>query len=119
MRRLAVGTIALGLVVASLAAHGPSVRAQPVASIALPSPGETEPLYPGCNNIGLTFPNETASEVVVETVTPTEAVEAIWRHDAALNKWEGFSPAAPEASDLLTVDFLDAVWLCIAGGPPG
>ncbi len=119
MRRLAIGAVALGLVVASLAAYGLPARAQPVASIALPAPGETEQLYPGCNNIGLTFPNGTASDAVVQAVTPTEAVEAMWRHDAAQSTWQAFSPAAPGASDLLTVNFLDAVWLCVAAAPPG
>jgi hypothetical protein len=119
MRRLAIGAIALGLAVASLAAYGLPAWAQPVASIALPPPGETEQLYPGCNNIGLTFPNDTASDTVVQAVTPTEAVEAMWRHDAALGKWQAFSPAAPGASDLLTVNFLDAVWLCVAAATPG
>jgi hypothetical protein len=42
----------------------------------------------------------------------------MWRHDAAMNRFEGFSPVAPQASDLLTVGFLDAVWLCIGGAAP-
>jgi len=105
-------------VVVLLAAHGPSVRAQPVATITLPSPGGTKQLWPGCNNIALSFPDGTASQAVVQAVTPAGAVQAMWRHNAALNKFEGFSPAAPQASDLLTVNFMDAVWLCLAGTPP-
>jgi hypothetical protein len=116
--RLLIGIVALAVVTALLAAHGSSVRAQPVASIALPEPrGATVDLYPGCNNIALSFPDGTACESVVDAVTPGGVVGAMWRHDAALNKWEGFSPAVPAASDLLTVNMWDAVWLCVAGAP--
>jgi hypothetical protein len=41
----------------------------------------------------------------------------MWRHNAALNTFEGFSPAAPQASDLLTVNQWDAAWLCVAEAP--
>jgi len=117
MKGLGITAIALALVVV-LAAYGPSVRAQPVASIALPDPGDTEQLNPGCNNISLTFPDGTASDTVAQAVTPAGALQAMWRYDAALKTWEGYSPAAPPAaSDLLTVGFLDSVWLCVAGGP--
>jgi hypothetical protein len=106
-----------GLVVL-LAGHWSSGRAQPVASITLPPPGAVLQLYPGCNNIGVTFSDGTPSGTVLDAVSPAGSVEAMWRHDAAQQRWEGFSAAAPEASDLLTVNFLDAIWLCLVGGPP-
>jgi hypothetical protein len=115
MKRLAVTVVGLALVAALLAARGSLVHAQPVASITLPDPGSTEQLYEGCNNISLTFPDGTASETVLQAVTPSEAVQAMWRYNAAESRFVGFSPAAPQASDLLTVDFLDAVWLCVTG----
>ena len=108
------------MVAALLAAHGPAARAQPVASITLLDPCDTErtvDLYPGCNNIALSFPDGTTSQTVVQAVTPAGMVQSMWRHDAAQNRFEGFSPAAPQASDLLTVNFMDAVWLCLAGAP--
>ena len=95
-----------------------SGRAQPVASITLPPPGAVLQLYPGCNNVGLTFSDGTASGAVLDAVSPAGSVETMWRHDAAQQRWEGFSAAEPEASDLLTVNFLDAVWLCLVGGSP-
>jgi hypothetical protein len=95
-----------------------SGRAQPVASITLPPPGATEQLYPGCNNVGLTFSDGTPSGAALDAVSPAGSVETMWRHDAAQQRWEGFSAAAPAASDLVTVNFLDAVWLCLVGGPP-
>jgi inhibitor of cysteine peptidase len=88
--------------------------AQPVAAIALPAPGSRVDLYEGCNNVALTFPDGTAIETVVAAVTPAGAVDAVWRHDAALGRFEGFNPRYPAVSDLRTVDFLDAVWLCVA-----
>ncbi len=116
--RLSIGLMAVAAVAAAfLAAHGPSVRAQPVASIALPAPGSTEQLYPACNNISLTFPDGTPCETVVQAVTPAGAVEALWRFNPSQNRFEGFSPAYPQASDLHSVYFLDAVWLCIYEGP--
>jgi inhibitor of cysteine peptidase len=98
--------------VAPLAVAGSRVQAQPVATITLPEPGGIEQLYEGCNNIALTFPNGTTSQTVVQAVSPVGAVESMWRHEASQNRFLGFSPAAPQASDLLTVNFLDAVWLC-------
>ncbi len=96
-----------------LAGSAASVSAQPVATIALPDPGEPKALYAGCNLLSLTFPDGTTSEQVIDVVTPPEAVETLWRQTATLDRFEGFSPAFRQASDLLTVDFLDPVWICI------
>ena len=117
MRRLGIVSVGLALLVTLLALGGSPVRAQPVASIALPPPRGTVQLYSGCNNIALSFPDGTDSQTVVEAVTPAGVVQAMWRHNAALNRFEGFSPAAPQASDLLTVNQWDAVWLCGAAAP--
>jgi hypothetical protein len=121
-KELSMGLITvIAIVAALLAAHGPSVRAQAVASIALPPPGGTVQLYPWCTNIALTFPDGTPSQDVVQAVTPADSVRSMWRHHGSLNKWEGFSPAQPQppVSDLLSVDFLDAVWICGTGGGGG
>jgi hypothetical protein len=114
---IALAAILAALVVL-LAGHWSSGRAEPVASITLPPPGAVLQLYPGCNNVGLTFGDGTASGAVLDAVSPAGSVETMWRHDAAQQRWEGFSPAAPEASDLLTVNFLDAMWLCLVGSSP-
>ena len=109
--------IVVGLAMALLAGSGESVWAQPVASIALPAPGSTQQLYSGCNNISLTFPDGTPSQTVVQAVTPASTVETLWRFNGPLNKFEGFSPAFPQASDLMSVHFLDAVWFCMSAAP--
>jgi hypothetical protein len=118
-RKLCIVLLAGAAVVAALlVSHAPSAQAQPVATITLPAPGAAKQLYPGCNNITLSFPDGTPSQTAVQAVTPPGSVEAMWRHSAALNKFEGFSPAYPQASDLLTVNFLDAVWVCMVEGLP-
>ncbi len=100
-----------------LVVRWPATQAQSVASITLPEPGSTKLLYPGCNNITLTFPEGTSSTTAVEAVTPRGTVNTMWRYSAAERRWDGFSSAATGAKDLLTVGFLDAVWLCIGGQP--
>jgi hypothetical protein len=118
---LLVVLVLVGAVATAVLASGggSSAQAQPVVSIALPAPGVAKQLYSGCNNIGLTFPDGTQSQAVVQAVTPAGAVQSMWRHNAALNQFVGFSPAAPQVSDLLTVSFMDAVWLCVTAAPGG
>jgi hypothetical protein len=105
--------IMVGLAMAVLAGTAASVSAQPVATIALPQPGELKELYTGCNLLSMTFPDDTTSEDVINAVSPSGIVDALWRQTATLDRFEGFSPAARQASDLLTVRFLDPVWICI------
>jgi len=106
----------LATVVTLLASFHSLALAQPVASIALPAPAPARQLYPGCNNIGLSFPDGTPSATVIQAVTPGGTVDTMWRHSAAQNRFEGYSAQFPQASDLLTVNFMDAVWLCMAEG---
>jgi hypothetical protein len=116
------------LVAALVVYSSPLVKAQQVATITLPAPGATKALYEGCNNIALTFPDRTpvghphpgwTTQSVVDAVEPSSALQSIWRYDASLNQFLGFSVAAPQASDLLTVFFLDAVWICVTAPAVG
>jgi hypothetical protein len=50
---------------------------------------------------------------VVTGVAPAEALDAIWLFDPASGAWQGYSPAAPEASDLASVNNLDAIFVCM------
>jgi inhibitor of cysteine peptidase len=111
---LMAAVLALTAAATLLAVAGPPVRAQAVASIALPEPGGVEQLYEGCNNVALTFPDGTSIEAVLQAVSPAGAAQSIWWYDASQGRFLGFSPAAPQASDLLTVNFQDAVWLCVS-----
>ena len=96
----------------------PTAHAQPTATIALPEPGAAKELYAGCNMVALTFPNGTSSQAVANAVSPVGSVQAIWSYDAAQQRFTAFSPSAPQASDLISVNFLQAVWVCIGGTPP-
>jgi hypothetical protein len=110
------------LVVALLAGAGAAV-AQPDQS----QPGGMPPLPQrlvdlavGCNNVALTYLDGTPVGVVVSSIDPQGAMYAIWRLNASPPppatgpQFEGFAPAAPQASDLQGVDFLEAVFLCVS-----
>jgi hypothetical protein len=85
-----------------------------------PIPVRVVDLAVGCNNIALTYPDGTPVGVVVGSINPQGAMYAIWRLNAAPPTpgvgptYEGFAPAAPEASDLQGVNFLEAVFLCVS-----
>ena len=90
----------------------PSVKA--VAVIPLAS-FETEAvdLVPGCSLLSATWPDETPIATVAEAVAPPEALDAVWAFDAETGTWQGFSAANPEVSDLMSVDQLDAIFVCV------
>ena len=85
-----------------------------------PIPLRVVDLAVGCNNVALTYPDGTPVGVVVGSINPQGAMYAIWRLNAspptpgAGPTYEGFAPAAPEASDLQGVNFLEAVFLCVS-----
>jgi hypothetical protein len=74
---------------------------------------ESVDLLPACNPVAMTWPDATPIETVVGAVAPAEALDAIWKFDPESGEWQGHSPAAPEASDLVSVDMLDAVFVCM------
>jgi hypothetical protein len=77
-------------------------------------------LVVGCNNVALTYADGTPVGTVVGSIEPSGAMYAIWRLNAsppppaAGPTYEGFAPAAPQASDLESVGFLEAVFLCVS-----
>jgi len=73
-------------------------------------------LSTGCNTIGLTYPDGTSPSQVADAVTPSGALESIWRLDSATGSFQAYVAAAPQASDLTSLQFLDAVFVCM-GGP--
>jgi hypothetical protein len=80
-----------------------------------PSTTISTPLGAGCNVVGLSFPDGTDPSQVADAVTPADAFESMWRLDNASGSFEAYMAAAPEASDLTSLQFLDAVFLCTAG----
>jgi len=85
-----------------------------------PEPLRIVDLAVACNNVALTYPDGTPVGVVVGSINPQGALYAIWRLNAspptpgAGPTFEGFAPAAPQASDLQGVNFLEAVFLCVS-----
>jgi beta-lactamase superfamily II metal-dependent hydrolase len=128
LRRLSSTVLVAAAATFALFAGGSRLSAQQIATISLPAPGAAKTLYEGCNNIALTFPDRTpvghphpgwTTESVVDSIEPATALQSIWRYDAAQSRFLGFSSAAPQASDLLTVNFLDAVWVCVTASAAG
>jgi subtilisin family serine protease len=74
----------------------------------------TASLSSGCNAVGLTFADGSAPSEVAAAVTPPDALESIWRLDNVSGAFQGFSPQFPEASQLTSLQFLDAVYVCTA-----
>ena len=74
---------------------------------------ESVDLLPACNPVAMTWPDATPIETVAGAVAPAEALDAFWKFDPEAGEWQGHSPAAPEASDLVSVDMLDAVFVCM------
>jgi hypothetical protein len=70
-------------------------------------------LSAGCNMAALTFPPGTDPATVADNVSPSDALDTIWRLDNATGSFQAFATAAPEASDLQSVNLLDAVFLCV------
>ena len=101
---LVVPTVVAGLgLIALSGVHAPT-RAQQTEAV---------DLAPGCNNITLTWQNRTPTVELAAAVTPAAVLEAIWRFDNRTQRFVGFAPHFPDASDLRTVDRLDAVFMCL------
>lgn len=75
----------------------------------------TVALPTGCTDVVSTFPDGTPAAAVAAAVVPAEALHAIWRYDPATGRYAGFSPAAPLASDLTTVNRAEFLRVCTAG----
>ena len=68
----------------------------------------------GCNMVTLTFTDGTDATTVAGAVLPTEALDTIWRLDNSTGSFQAFTPTAPAASDLQSVELLDAVFHLLA-----
>ena len=75
---------------------------------------ESVELFPGCNNVSLTWPNGTSTDVVAAAISPIANVIAIWRFNNVAQTFQGYSPQFPQASDLRTVNVIDAVFICMS-----
>ena len=120
------------VVLVGLTLAGATARAQPDETEP-PGPGIIPPypypvrivnLFVGCNNIALTYPDGTPVGVVAASVYPPGALYALWRlnpmppypppYPPPGPRYECYAPAAPQASDLQGVNFLEAAFLCVS-----
>jgi PKD repeat protein len=74
----------------------------------------TVQLTPGCNNVALTFPDNTPTTTVANGVSPASALLSVWKmYDPQNQKYHAFFPGATQATDLPSVNRLDAVFICV------
>ncbi len=110
---LSVPALAAG---AALALFGggaaPATAQQPTPA---PSTQQTEAveLFRACNNVSLTWVSGTQTSVVASSITPATALIAIWRFNNVAQTFTGYSAEFPDASDLRTVNIIDAVFVCM------
>jgi hypothetical protein len=108
MRKRAATTLALATLIALvLTGYAATSRAQ--------DGQRTITLSPGCNMVTLSFAGGTQTASVAAAVSPPTALQAIWRLDNATRSFQAFMPQAPQASDLTSVNLLDAVFMCVDG----
>jgi hypothetical protein len=99
------------LTIAAVLAAGLLVHAPTIAAQSSPS-GESVELVNGCTNVSLTWPPATAIANVAAAINPAGSVQAVWKLDAQSQRFLAWSPGAPQASDLTSVNPLDAVFIC-------
>lgn len=74
---------------------------------------ESVELFAVCNNVSLTWATGTPLTQIVQGVTPQSAIRSVWRFNNVEQKFVGFSPQFPDASDFRTANRLDPVFLCM------
>jgi len=84
-----------------------------IAVVRVGKPAESVELVAGCNPVASTWPDDSPIETVIGAVSPAEALDAVWAFDAESGAWQGYSAAAPEASDLASVNQLQAIFVCM------
>lgn len=75
---------------------------------------ETVQLLYGCNNVALTWPTGTPAATVAAAVAPASVLVSMWRFESAGQRFQGFAPSAPQASDLPPVRRLDPAFVCVS-----
>lgn len=91
----------------------PSPAPAPTVTPAPAVGSEPVRLAASCNNVSLTWADGTPVSAVADAVTPGGGLKAIWRFDNQNQRFEAYSPEFPLASDLTTVNRLDAIFICM------
>jgi PKD repeat protein len=72
-------------------------------------------LFPGCNNVAVTWPNGTAMSVVAAAISPANPLIAVWRFDNIRQLFVGYSTLPGAPNDLITVNRAEPVFICMNG----
>ncbi len=74
----------------------------------------TVTLVVGCSNVSSTFADGTPTGTIANAVSPQSTVLSIWKlADPATARYRGYFPGATQASDLPTLNRLDAIFICV------
>jgi hypothetical protein len=95
----------------------PTKTVTPGGPTATPTTGPTESvtLVGGtCNPVASTYPDGTAITTIANAVSPSGILISIWWFNPGTASWLGYSPQFPQASDLTSVDRLEAIFICVS-----
>jgi hypothetical protein len=67
-----------------------------------------------CNPLASSYPNDTPITTIANAVSPSGILISIWWYQPSTGIWLGYSPQAPQASDLTEVDRLEAIFICVS-----
>jgi len=67
-----------------------------------------------CNPVASSYPNGTAIATIANAVSPSGILISIWKFEPSSGAWLGYSPQAPQASNLTQVNRLDAIFICVS-----
>jgi parallel beta-helix repeat protein len=89
----------------------------PGAATATPTTGpmESVTLVGGtCNPVASSYPDNTPIATIAGAVSPSGILISIWKFEPSSGAWLGYSPQAPQASNLTQVNRLDAIFICVS-----
>jgi len=98
-------------------ATGTPPTATPTSLTATPITGPTESVTlveNSCNPVASTYPDGTAIDTIASAVSPPTILISIWLFDPDTSTWLAYSPQFPQASNLTTVNQLDAIFICVS-----
>ena len=85
-------------------------------SVTISGGSRTVTLTVGCNNVSSTFADNTPTGTLVNGISPQASLLSIWKlSDPSSGRYRGYFPGATQASDLPTLNRLDAIFVCISG----
>jgi hypothetical protein len=74
----------------------------------------TESLVTGCNFVTSTYPDDTQPATLAAAVSPLANLAGLWAQQPPPT-WRGYNPLFPGASNMLPVDRLDVIVICMFG----